>query len=727
MRKYHALALVGAILLAGGFALLTYTSVQAQDAAPEPLTDPPYLAEYYNAWVESPHADYTAEAFVHWNEDGEVTEDCAKCHSEGGYLDYMGADGSEFGVVDAPAPLGSVVSCDTCHNPIVRGITEVTFPSGVTIDDDSGSARCMQCHQGRASTDSVNARLTELGAMDDLDAVNPELGFINIHYYAAAASLYGSEVRGGYQYDGMIYQMKNNHVEGFETCADCHEPHSLTINVEACSTCHLDVETQEDLRFIRMEGSGADYDGDDDTTEGIAEEIEGLQELLYESIQAYAREITGTPIVYDSHAHPYWFIDGNDNGEADEGEATSETRYASFTGNLVMAAYNYQVSLKDPGGYAHNPQYHIHLLFDSITALNAVLQDPVDMEFAVRNDPGHFDVTAEAFRHWDADGEVPGTCSRCHSAEGLPFFVANGVNVGVEPSNSLSCTTCHDDLEDFTFMEVAEVRFPSGAMVSFAEEGETDENNLCLSCHQGRESTVSVNTAITRAAVGDDEVSDALTFRNVHYFAAGATLFGGEAQGAYQYDGKEYTGRNLHDGEGEAVTCTDCHDAHTGENDLNLCEDCHDDVEEPEDVRLIRMLDDVELIDYDGDGDDEEPIADEIDSFTNALYAALQAYATDVIGTSIAYDSHSHPYWFIDTNGNGTADPDEVNGDNRYATWTPSLLRAAYNYQYILKDPGAFAHNADYAMQVLYDSLEALGGAEAVADFTRPPVTASES
>ncbi len=724
MRKYHFLAIIGTLFLVVGFALLANTSVVAQEAAPEPLADPPYLAEYYNAWVASPHADYTAEAFVHWNEEGEVPTDCAKCHSEGGYLDFVGADGSEFGVVDAAAPLGSVVTCDACHAPAARDLTEVTFPSGATITDDGGSARCMQCHQGRASTDSVNAKLTELGLTETPDVVNAELGFINIHYYAAAASLYGSEARGGYQYDGMVYQMQNNHAPGVETCADCHDPHTLQIQVETCATCHEDVETNEDLQFIRMQGSGSDYDGDEDTNEGIAEEIQGLQELLMEAIQAYATEISGTAIVYDEATYPYWVTDTNANGEVDEGEATRENAYHGFTANLLRAAYNYQVSIKDPGGYAHNPQYHIHLLFDSISSLNTALQEPVDMEFAVRNDPGHFDVTAEAFRHWDAEGEVPGTCARCHSATGLPVWVANGVNVAEPIANSLTCSTCHTDLQDFNFLEVEQVTFPSGAVLSFAEEGETDENNLCLSCHQGRESTVSVNTAIRRANVGDDEVSDVLTFRNVHYFAAGATLFGGEAQGAYQYEGKEYNGRNLHDGEGEAVTCSDCHDAHTGENDLNLCEDCHD-VEEQSDVRLIRQTEDVELIDYDGDGDMEEPIADEIQSFNDALLPVIQTYAADTVGTPIAYNPNAYPYWFTDTNGNGTVDAEESNNDHRYVTWTPNLLRAAYNYQYIQKDPGAFAHNADYAMQVLYDSLESIGGADAVGTFTRPPVTAT--
>lgn len=724
MRKHHVLAAVGVVLLAVGFALIAHTSVMAQDAAGEPLADPPYLADYYHAWVGSAHADVTAEAFVHWDADGTVPESCAKCHSEGGYLDFLGADGSAFGVVDAPAAIGTSVTCDTCHNPIARDLTTVVFPSGAEITDEGGSARCMQCHQGRASTERVNQVIADNGLADDPDTVNPELGFVNIHYYAAAASLYGSEARGGYQYDGQVYQMKNNHVEDYDTCASCHNPHTLQINVETCATCHLDVEVEEDLRFIRMEGSGWDYDGDGDRREGIAEEIETLQEMLYEAIQIYADEVVDTPIVYDEHSHPYFFVDTNANGEPDEDEINGDNAYRSFTARLLRAAYNYQVSLKDPGGYAHNPSYHIQLLFDSISSLNEALADPIDMEQAHRNDPGHFNVTAEAFRHWDEDGEVPGTCARCHSATGLPVWLENGANINEEVSNSLTCSTCHDSVEEFTLRATDEITFPSGAAVSF---GEGDDNNLCLACHQGRESTVSVNAAITRAGVGDDEVSESLTFRNVHYFAAGASLFGSEVQGAYEFEGKAYNGRNWHDGEEKAVTCTDCHQPHTGENDVELCADCHDEVDEdnPEDVRLIRMLDDVELIDYDGDGDMEEPIADEIAALEDALLVALQTYAIDTTGTAIGYESHSHPYWFIDSNGNGVIDPEEANGDNRFASWTPNLLRAAYNYQFVQKDPGGFAHNADYLLQVLYDSLEAVGAD--VSTYTRPPVAESAS
>ncbi|MBE0703676.1 MAG: hypothetical protein IH582_10975, partial [Afipia sp.] len=419
--------------MAIGLGFLIQSRALAQD---EPMGEPPYLAEYYNAWMGSAHANADSEPFRHWDAEGEIPTDCARCHSTPGYRDFVGQDGSEAGVVDAPVPTGTVITCDACHAPNATALTSVTFPSGAVIDmpDGSRSGRCMVCHQGRASTDTVNAALEDLGLTEDLNTPNEELGFINVHYYAAAASLFGSEARGGYQYDGLIYQLPNEHVPGFQTCADCHNPHTLEIKVDACAECH-DVETQEDLRYIRMQGSSADYDGDDDVDEGIAEEIEGLQEMLYEAIQMYADEVVGTPIAYDSAAYPYFFIDTNGNGEADADEAAFANKYAAFTGNLLKAAYNYQFTLKDPGGFAHNPTYQIELLYDSIASLNEELSDPVDLSYASRTDPGHFDVTAEAFRHWDAEGEVPGTCARCHTSEGLPVYLANGVAIAEEPSN----------------------------------------------------------------------------------------------------------------------------------------------------------------------------------------------------------------------------------------------------------------------------------------------------
>jgi hypothetical protein len=113
---------------------------------------------------------------------------------------------------------------------------------------------------------------------------------------------------------------------------------------------------------------------------------------------------------------------------------------------------------------------------------------------------------------------------------------------------------------------------------------------------------------------------------------------------------------------------------------------------------------------------------DEVATMEELLYAAMQTYAADTVGSPIVYNGNSYPYYFIDTNGNGTADQDEMSVPNAYASWTPRLLRAAYNYQWVNKDPGAFAHNGKYILQVLYDSIQDLGGD--VTNLTRPAVPA---
>jgi hypothetical protein len=45
-------------------------------------------------------------------------------------------------------------------------------------------------------------------------------------------------------------------------------------------------------------------------------------------------------------------------------------------------------------------------------------------------------------------------------------------------------------------------------------------------------------------------------------------------------------------------------------------------------------------------------------------------------------------------------------------------LKAAFNYQYVQKDPGTFVHNPKYVMQFVIDSIADMGGS--VSAFTRP-------
>lgn len=683
------------------------TRIVEVEVEPEMAADVPFQEQ----WANSAHADAEAEAFVHWNEDdpAEVPTSCAKCHSTPGFIDFVGADGTEFGVVDNAAPIGSVIECGACHNDATVDLSSVTFPSGAEVTGLGPEARCMQCHQGRASTPDVNQSIADVGLEGEPDTVSEDLGFTNIHYYAAAATQYGTVAMGGYEYEGKAYDAKFDHVAPYDTCVDCHNPHTLEVEFDECTACHTDLREPDDLLDLRMEGSLVDYDGDGDIEEGIFYEIEDMRAMLYQAMQAYSSEVSGTPIVYDTQSYPYFFIDTNANGEVDEDEAAFPNAYNAWTPRLAKAAYNYQVSLKDPGRYAHGGKYIIELLYDSIEDLNEMLAEPVDLTNAHRIDHGHFASSEEAFRHWDEDGAVPGSCSKCHSSEGLPLFIQDGVTISQEPSSGLNCATCHNDLTEFTRYEVTEVQFPSGAVLSVGEND--SDSNLCLNCHQGRESTVSVNQLI--GDLDDDTVSEELRFLNVHYFAAGATLFGTEAKGAYEYEGQTYVGRNEHVGAFD--TCIECHDTHALEVEVEECSDCHENVETAADLTAIR--DEENQVDYDGDGDATEGIAGEIQTMHEALYAAMQDYAANQVGTGILYSSASYPYYFADANGNGEADPDEINFGNQYNTWTPRLLRAAYNYQYATKDPGAYAHNGAYILQILYDTLNDIGD---TSGMTRP-------
>jgi hypothetical protein len=285
------------------------------------------------------------------------------------------------------------------------------------------------------------------------------------------------------------------------------------------------------------------------------------------------------------------------------------------------------------------------------------------------------------------------------------------------PSNGFRCTTCHNAAEWPALYTVAEVTFPSGAKVTFGgydADGKpvADPNNICLLCHQGRSSTKTVNAIV--AGKDPNTVDAKISFSNVHYFAAGATLFGSDVMGAYQYAEKDYVGFNA---KHPINKCGDCHEVHALEVKTEACTTCHAGVEDLEAVRM-------DATDWDGDGDTTEGVKAEIASFEERLYADIQAYAK-ANSVPIVYDSSSYPYWFVDADENGEADLNDKGGKVSYnGNFTPILLEACYNYQYSHKDPGAFTHNPKYVLQFLYDSIESLGGD--LTGLTRPVTPAAE-
>jgi hypothetical protein len=299
-----------------------------------------------------------------------------------------------------------------------------------------------------------------------------------------------------------------------------------------------------------------------------------------------------------------------------------------------------------------------------------------------------------------AKGTIPAECARCHSTPGFHDYIgldgsaAGEMNSDAVPRNGIACVACHNKAT----MEIEEVTFPSGESVEMLTR-----DARCMMCHQGRNSTVSINEVLAAAGSADDAVSADLEYIDSHFLPA-ATRFGTEAKGGYEYPDLEYEGFYIHDE--ESSRCFDCHSLHTEKVEVSSCDSCHRKVTEPKHYKSVRKT----KVDFDGDGDIKEGMAHEIRALQKELYKALFIYAKTVVGTPLAYDKKTYPYFFNDSNGNGKADEAETVPANKYQQWTPRLIKAAYNFQYIVNEPGAFVHNPFYSLQLLYDSLHDLSG-----------------
>jgi len=651
-------------------------------------------------WGNTPgfHGDYTSEAFGHG---------CTPCHSPEGLIELTAG-----GTVETTSIEPTPIACIACHDlqaidvddidgdsnttEITLGYlrefpdNEFTFPSGKIVDlgaDDAENKICMTCHSGRNGGNSVDIEIASEDLNGDGLADDGAYNFQNIHYRAAGASLFGNMANGGYEFAGKSYASKFEHVSSNDLCVECHNVHSGELYLTdpgfgplGCDNCHNVADTGNyatdvlAVRDIRMNGSLEDYDGDGDATEGIYYEVAGLKADLLAAI-------TGSGATF-TPSYPYF---GNLSHAAQ-----------------LQAAYNYQVVDKDPGSYAHNGDYIIQLLYDSLEAMSVAFPAlGIDMNTYVREDSGHFASDGEPFRHWDEDPTMSTSCARCHSSEGAAAFFTNGTVTAADfktytrgISAGLACESCHvpdataaDQAFDGIPRVVTSVTFDSGVVVdsgnapAFFAAG--NDSALCMNCHQGRSSTDTVNARLA---------ANNIAFTNIHYFAAAASLFGNLTRGGYQYTAVDsnfvvdptYVGPNAFGSHPATLqTCEGCHlqqggNVHSFIPDVAVCIGCHT-------------------------GTSFETLGGS-PSANLADINTLKAQLLGILNTAgVTYDPANYPYF------DGIA--------------TAAQLKAAYNLQMAVKEPCGYIHNGDYIKQLLYDSIVDLStdeGAPVTPSVARP-------
>jgi len=226
---------------------------------------------------------------------------------------------------------------------------------------------------------------------------------------------------------------------------------------------------------------------------------------------------------------------------------------------------------------------------------------------------------------------------------------------------------------------------------------------VCLFCHQARESGFTVYDrikAINPYTNPDQVINPAgFSFVNPHYLDGGAILWSKNAW-EYRFNNVPQTYSNgIPDH--QQTNCTGCHmseanvdnteGGHTWVPRIETCQACHGSVASFFSIDAVA--------DYDGDGQ-VKTVFEEIGTISDDGSTGTGLFGqviTALNAKGIYYNPDSYPYFFTSTGG-------------QFRAWTTHTLSAGFNLSYLYKAGNAvYVHNARYAVQILQDSLRALG------------------
>jgi len=329
-------------------------------------------------------------------------------------------------------------------------------------------------------------------------------------------------------------------------------------------------------------------------------------------------------------------------------------------------------------------------------------------------------------------------CNQCHHGLGAIDYMKD--RQGTPSAQVLwgdatvVCITCHETHKDpqgfgknvrvpvilsYNPQFADPVKNPRGGINKFMDgtdippEAANSNSLICLFCHQGRESGLTVYTRIKPRLdpyTNPDQVINpaGFSFVNPHYLDSGSLVWSRNAW-EYFFQGvpQRYTTGNASH---QFKNCAGCHmgaanaddteGGHTWIPRVETCQECHGPITSFQEIPASA--------DYDGDGT-LESVFNEIGELApdgssgtglfGQLVAALNA-------KGIFYNPNSYPYLFTATGG-------------QFRAFTTHTLSASFNLAWSYKSGSCvYYHNSKYVVQILQDSLRALGVTPA---GTRPP------
>jgi len=297
-------------------------------------------------------------------------------------------------------------------------------------------------------------------------------------------------------------------------------------------------------------------------------------------------------------------------------------------------------------------------------------------------------------------------CQRCHTALGYLQFAqytsyAPVAGTTERYSEPLTCNACHVS-GDFSASRSIGARTgyynyssaATGRLRVALPYPDSGKSNICLGCHVGREAGATIK-AIAQATAHKSYSSSFWQdtgFINSHYLAAGGQVFGVTG---FEYPGQQYESGGVDhsrvgadSAQGPCVACHMPGSSHTLEASAAgyaLCNGCHT-----------------------GAGVVNAGfIADKDAAFRAALKALASALASRGFAPNLDADGVIQYPYFTARNWGGEES-------------APGNMGAAFNYNLLAHDPGAFAHNPTYTKRLLRDSIDYLsfGSVERGRDLT---------
>ncbi|MBI5637557.1 MAG: hypothetical protein HZA03_06275 [Nitrospinae bacterium] len=685
----------------------------------KPFGDTQTVAANGPGWLNSRHANANSSPIY---TDSNWASSCASCHDtndEGQAIlnFYLDTGFDTFGTVNKP-----IAGCESCH-----GNGGNHYGVGPLVYNNPASSRCGTCHNANYPHTTLARYKEQLNIYTDYTA-SAHAASINGKVLASGATAEVTAICSRCHTDeGAKRYMKL--YDGFSTSqstyADAGTALAAISNITGaaaveCKTCH---DAHNPGRFLAENGATL-------TTVTIS----GAPTVVSTPFANVANGTWSAEFATCNICHQLLKADGTKNTAAyhdpavnsaaatDGSQIITDTHFATggnfggagtSTNSADMTGYRIDFADSRACANCHNPHQA------NVT---------INRQWHASKHGGDFTALgAWAHYNWSNKTTNPstdrGVCQRCHTATGLAAYLDAlkagatytppfTLDVNFKP-DLLACNGCHSDnkgtlrdpgaitvtyygdaqaLADFTTTGAAPVTYP-----------DAKGSNICISCHTGRESGSSIKSSTRTFTSGT-------SFINSHYLTAGGTIFAEtgytyySSTGTFNYANPSYYRHDkigldstLAPNTGANGPCVGCHMTSTADAAANYGSHRFLPVQKDSAGVLTAITTTVCANCHSGQ---YSMTATELEHQNTLFQSTLEALK-ELMASKGFYYSANYPYWYSNAAGTTAA-----------TSWgaTKAIgqqnMGAAFNYNLLKHDPGAYAHNRYYAKRLIYDSMD---------------------